>query len=170
MYSSPYEAYPFLSEPGDSLCCDFEILTDLITSKIGTLRSVADVSHRDELAKVAECFYHLNPTLRTFFSLTDAEIREIGEWTRQMAERSEVHGFVLPAGCETACLAHELRVMCKQMVRMMYRFTEQGGSIPDAAFDYANLASGYFFQLALELNREAGIAEIPFVSRNYRIK
>lgn len=39
MYRSPYEAYPFLSDPFDDLRCDFEILTDEMASGTGLLRA-----------------------------------------------------------------------------------------------------------------------------------
>ena len=37
VYRSPYEAYPFLSDSSEDLRCDFELLTDEISSKTGLL-------------------------------------------------------------------------------------------------------------------------------------
>lgn len=171
-YHSPYEAYPFLAEKSDDIRCDFEILTDRTASETGLL--AAKIHNKDlkaELLRVAELIYHLNPTLRTHFSISDEEIEWLHEKVseKQAASKGTFEKFVLPAGCETACIAHVLRVQCKETVRMMYRYAEKGGRVEDRAFDFANLLSGYFFETALELNRMDDIKETEFISRNYKL-
>lgn len=37
LYRSSYEAYPFLCDNSENLCCDFELLTDEIASHTGLL-------------------------------------------------------------------------------------------------------------------------------------
>ena len=168
LYRSPYEAYPFLSDPADDLRCDFEILTDRIASTVGLLASLCP-ERSEELLRVDELIYHANPTLRTFLSLQPDEI----EWLKMRMEalQSETKGlcdrFVLPAGTPRACVAHILRTDCKKLVRLLYRHAESGGRVEDALFDFANLISGYFFLLALLLNHLDGFEERPFISRNY---
>lgn len=168
-YRSPYEAYPFLSDAKDDLRCDFEILTDRMASMTGLLASLCP-EYREELLKIDELIYHANPSLRTFFSLTEAEI----EWLKACADglSAETKGlcsrFVVPAGTPRACVAHVLRTDGKKLVRMLYRYAEDGGKVDDQLFDFANLVSGYFFLLALRLNHLDGFEEVPFVSRNYR--
>ena len=50
LYKSPYEAYPFLSDPAEDLRCDFEILTDKAASLTGLLRAcVEDTTLKTEL-------------------------------------------------------------------------------------------------------------------------
>jgi len=80
-YRSPYEAYPFLSDAKDDLRCDFEILTDRMASMTGLLASLCP-EYREELLKIDELIYHANPSLRTFFSLTEAEI----EWLKEVQD------------------------------------------------------------------------------------
>ena len=74
---------------------------------------------------------------------------------------------MLPAGCEAACTAHVLRVQAKELVRLLYRYVQQGHEVEPLTLDVANLLSGYFFSLALYLNELAGVDETDFVSRNY---
>lgn len=63
VYRSKYEAYPFLSDPSEDLRCDFEILTDETASLIGLLRSeIKDKALREELLRICEITYHVNPT------------------------------------------------------------------------------------------------------------
>ena len=76
--------------------------------------------------------------------------------------------FVLTQGSEAGCHAHLLRVRGKELVRLLYRHLHQGHAAPDSLVDMANLLSGYFFLLALQLNALDGVDEIPYVSRNYK--
>lgn len=121
-----------------------------------------------ELLWVCELVYHLNPTLRTFLSVTQQEYDRLrAAVDRLQAALPSVGGFVLPVGCPAACDAHLLRVRAKQLVRLLYRHARQGHDLPPLLLDVTNLLSGYFFLLALTLNAAAGVPEIPFVSRNY---
>ncbi len=178
LYKSPYEAYPFLRDPFDDLRCDFEILTDELTSLTGLLRAeilsspqkCEDFTALDkELLWIGEIIYHLNPTLRTRLTVTTEEINRLAETVKRLEkdQSGRLHGFVLPQGTAAACTAHLLRVKCKALVRLLYRHAEQGHEVPPALLDAANLLSGYFFALALHLNARAGVEEIPFKSRNY---
>ena len=74
---------------------------------------------------------------------------------------------MLPAGSPRACAAHVLRTDGKRLARLLYRYAQRGGKVEDGLFDFVNLLSGYFFLLALALNRADGVAERPFESRNY---
>lgn len=170
-YKSKFEAYPFLNDDSDDLRCDFEILTDEIASHIGLLRSlVKDDGIRKELSTICELVYHVNPSLRTFVSVTEDELDWLEESTNKLYEevKDRCEKFALPQGCESAGHAHILRVKCKALVRMLYRYNEQGNDVPDILYDFTNLLSGYFFNLALKLNELNGIDEIEFKTRNYK--
>lgn len=168
VYRSPYEAYPFLSDADEDLRCDFELLTDELASAAGLLRSqIKETALGEELLWVCELIYHMNPTLRTFFSVTEDEVDHLVSVVDRMQAESGVHGFVLPCGCQEACTAHLLRVKSKCLVRLLYRYQQRGGSVPDQLFDLCNLLSGYFFLLALKLNARNGAAERDYHSRNY---
>ena len=167
-YRSPYEAYPFLSDDGCDLRCDFEILTDRMASMTGALAARCP-EKREELLKVDELIYHFNPTLRTFLSVTEEETDWLLERADEMRDevRDRFDRFVLPAGSERACAAHVLRVDSKGLVRMLYRAREGGLEFSDRVIDVASIVADYFFMLALWLNKEDGVPEIPFNSRNY---
>lgn len=170
LYRSPYEAYPFLCDDSENLCCDFELLTDEIASRTGLLRAqVTDEELRTELLWLCELIYHMNPTLRTRLTVTEEEKKRLMDALGRLQAQSgdRCRQFVLTQGCEAACTAHVLRVQCKSLVRLLYRHCEQGHTVPDMLFDLANLLSGYFFYLALRLNELSGIDEIAYASRNY---
>ncbi len=174
IYRSKYEAYTFLSDDFDDIRCDFEILTDYFASQISLLRaSVKDDNLKDELLKVCEIVYHINPTLRTKkFSITDSEFLWLLEITKSLkadySHRCKM--FVVPQGSFTASLAHCLRAQSKMIVRMIYRYAHQGNDVSEKLLDTTNILSGYFFYLALKLNEIDSVDEIEYTSRNYKIK
>lgn len=171
IYRSKYEAYPFLSDDAEDLRCDFEILTDELTSHIGLLRSlVKDEILKDELLKIGDLVYHINPSIRTFVSVTEEELNWLKQCTDRLYDqvKDRCDRFVLPQGCESAAQAHILRSKFKALVRLLYRHSYGGNKVPDILFDFANLLSGYFFNLALKLNKINGVYEIEFISKNYK--
>lgn len=173
MYKSPYEAYPFLSDADDDLRCDFEIATDRLASQTGMLRACCPEDElQQELLVIEDLIYHFNPTLRTFFSLTEGEVQLVAQMIDALrAKTPTLDGpFVLPSGSYRASLAHVLRTDAKALVRLIYRHLQRGGTLVDQGVDFANLLSGYFFHLALYLNHLDGVTEIPYTSRNYKSK
>lgn len=168
LYHSPYEAYPFLSDGSDNLRCDFELLTDEMASAAGLLRAqVEDEALGAELLWVCGLIYDINPTLRTRLTVTGEEVARLAAAVERLENENTVRGFVLPQGCQAACTAHLLRVKGKCLVRLLYRHMQQGHTVPPLLVDACNLLSAYFFLLALKLNTLAGVAEIPYTSRNY---
>ena len=81
VYRSPYEAYPFLSDSSEDLECDFELLTDEISSRTGLLlahmKNHVDWELYQEVLWVCELIYHINPSLRTFLSITVEECNRL---------------------------------------------------------------------------------------------
>jgi ATP:cob(I)alamin adenosyltransferase len=176
-----YLAYSFLYDDPADLRCDFEILTDEISSMIGFLRSLTEDSvTREDLCKLNELIYHVNPTLRTRTTITMEEL----EWLHGRVEKLQkeikdsfdtaatpkktVPRFVVPQGCTAAAYSHIIRNKCKAAVRLLYRHQQQGNKIGDIVFDFVNLSSGYFFSLALKLNKDQNAEEREFLSRVYK--
>jgi ATP:cob(I)alamin adenosyltransferase len=175
-----YLSYSFLYDDPADLRCDFEIATDEAASMIGFLRSlIDDEALREELCRLNELMYHINPCLRTKTTIVEEELnwlrdrvegiqREIREsFDAAAAPRKNRPRFVIPQGCPAASYSHIIRNKCKALVRLMYRHQEQGHKVEGILFDYVNLFSGYFYSLALKLNRDRGIPETEFISRVY---
>lgn len=167
IYRSKFEAYPFLSDDSNNLMCDFEILTDEISSYIGLLNAkITNPEINSQLTKICEIVYHINPSLRTFVSVTKDEL----DWIEQCMKLNStgIKKFVLNHGSETACLSHIIRTKFKKLTRMLYQHIQNGNNIENILLDFTNLLSGYFFHLALKLNKINGVEEIEFISRNYK--
>lgn len=171
VYRSKYEAYPFLSDPSDQYMCDFEIFTDEISAQIGLLRSlVPDKFLQEELLLLCELVYHINPSLRTFVSVTPEELLWLENCTQRLREETltRCDKFILNQGCQSACVSHIIRTMFKRLVRMIYRHIYAGNQVPDILLDFANLLSGYFFFLSMKLNDMEQVEEVEFISKNYK--
>jgi cob(I)alamin adenosyltransferase len=171
IYRSKYEAYPFLADDADDLTCDFEIFTDILASETGLLRAIIhDNGLKEELLKICELIYHINPSLRTKVTVTQEELMWLDECTRRLHSQvgDRCKKFVVTQGSQAACQAHVLRSQCKALVRMLYRIAYHGHRVEPILFDFANLLSGYFFLLALKLNALDGVDEIEYISRNYK--
>lgn len=167
-YISPYEAYPFLSESGLSIFCDFELKTDKLASLTGVLISLLDESDlKNELISVCELIYHVNPALRTGLKIADEEIGYLKNRVASLSKEFGDVGFVLPIGTTAASVAHVLRVKAKEIVRLLHIGEQTEQSVNPKIFDIINLLSAYFFFIALKLNKDSGVEERKFVSRNY---
>jgi ATP:cob(I)alamin adenosyltransferase len=176
-----YLSYSFLYDDPADLRCDFEILTDEISSMIGFLRSLTDdEAIREELCKMNELIYHVNPTLRTRTTITEEELEWLHGRVEQIQEevkdtlhpvtdsKSKVPRFFVPQGCAAAAYSHIIRNKCKAAVRLLYRHQQQGNTVDDIIFDFINLSSGYFFSLCLKFNKDQGVEEKEFSSRVYK--
>lgn len=178
---SKYLAYTFLYDDASDLKCDFEILTDEISSMIGLLRSLLDDRDRtvdpnleEELCKINELMYHINPSLRTKVMVTEEELEWLHQKTTRLQDsvreglpKSGKLTFVVPQGCTAAAYSHVIRSKCKTLVRLLSRYQQQGNPVEELLFDFVNLYSGYFYSLALWLNKNHGVAERPYTSRVY---
>jgi len=178
---SKYLAYCYLYEDTSDLKCDFEILTDEISSMIGLLRSLlddadktADPAMAEDLCKLNELMYHINPSLRTWVTVTEEELEWLNQKTQQLQKATEEGlpksgglTFFIPQGCTQAAYSHVIRNRCKTLVRLLSRFRQQGNEVDERLFDFANLYSGYFYFLALWFNMNHGEKESLFISRVY---
>ncbi len=169
-YRSPYEAYPFLSDPQSDLRCDYEILTDKITSMIGLLRSQCS-EFEQQLTELSTLVYHSNASVRTENSINQNDIQFILDAVNSLQKQTEhlCKRFVLPVGSKRASLSHCLRTEAKAVVRMLYKLGQTGHEVDTLLIDFFSLLSDYFFRLALLLNHLDDVQEIPFESRNYRV-
>jgi ATP:cob(I)alamin adenosyltransferase len=175
-----YLSYSFLYDDPVDLHCDFEIASDEIASMIGLLRSlINDEALRKDLTKINELMYHINPSLRTHTAVTQDELYWLEGKTAELQEavresfnraaplRGKAPRFVIPQGSTQAAYSHVIRNKCKSLVRLLYRYQQQGNTVEDILFDFINLYSGYFYSLALKINQDQGVEEVEFTSRVY---
>lgn len=120
-------------------------------------------------SKKNELVYHLNPSLRTFVSVTQDDLDWVYE--RYIFYKNEnenlVKRFVIPQGGICSWYCHVILSKFKSVVRLLYRHKQNGNEFDNILFNFFNLLSGYFFALAIKFNKDEGIAEKEFISKNY---
>ena len=164
-----YLSYPFLYEKKQIV--DFELLTDEIASYLALAVSYTENQElKNELIKITELVYHLNPCVRQMSRLEGHELA----WLYKLYEKylyvtkDRESLFVLPYGSTLASTLHILRTKSKTLVRLLHLITEEGTKIDDSLFDFSNVLANYFFVAAMYANKLDEIDEIPFTSRVYK--
>ena len=163
---SKYLACPYLYEDIQDLKCDFELLTDEAASIIGLLNSfVNDQQLKLELTKVNTLVYSIMTSIRNKTSLTNQDLTwlesRLNFYKTEVGERKSK--FVIPQGSTLASYCHILRTKFKALVRLLFKYKEQGNDVDEILFDFLNLLAGYFFTLALKLNKDDGIDEVEYI-------
>ncbi len=143
---------------------DFELKMDEVTSQIGLLSALSkEPNLRDSLLQLAELTYNLLPTLRSGFALRDEEYQGLVSWYTTMPVPASL--FVLPQGSQRACLAHVIRAGFNEASRLAVRCVQEGCQEDERLFRSLSALSNGFCRLASLLNKQDGVADIPFFSR-----
>ena len=164
-----YLSYPFLYE--DKKTVDFELLTDEIASYLALAISFTeDKEFKQELLKINELVYHLNPCVRTKTALEAHELAWLYSryQTYEYVMKDRESLFVLPNGTSLASTLHILRTKSKNLVRLLHLITKEGTYVNEMLFDFSNVLANYFFVAAMYANKLEDESEIPFSSRVYK--
>ena len=73
--------------------------------------------------------------------------------------------FILPGGCELACLLHVARTVCRRAERCVVAASDAGLAVPAEALRYLNRLSDLLFVLARLANHLAGLDETIWPTR-----
>ena len=118
---------------------------------------------------IGEAIEQIQPGLLTICSiLAGANTRglddsSIGRMERQIddivATVGQPKGFVVPGGCQLACLLHVGRAICRRAERRVVALADAGHNVPSGALAYINRLSDLLFALALLANHNHGNTE-----------
>lgn len=168
-----YSCYPFMREKASTV--DFEIRTDSLTTHLGV--ALAAVKKEDvqvvaeDLLLMLPMAYHVNGSVRGKLAVTEEDLSWLSErydfYVRHVKE--EIQSFVLPQGTEAASALHLCRSEAKKSYRTLHKVSEER-EVPAILFDYLGLLANVCFVMAVFMNQQAGIAEIPFISKSYPMK
>lgn len=71
-----------------------------------------------------------------------------------------LRAFILPGGCESSCLSHVCRTVCRRTEREIHKMIDQGIDVDERVLAYMNRLSDYFFMLSRRLNQIEGDNDI----------
>ena len=75
------------------------------------------------------------------------------------ARLPELTHFIIPRGCQTACLLHVARAVCRRAERDICAAAEAGLAVPAVLLRYVNRLSDLLFALARQANADAALAD-----------
>lgn len=100
--------------------------------------------------------------------ISDEQVAEVEKWIDEIdSENPPMKSFVMPGGSELAARLHLARTICRRAERAMIhlRHTEP---VSDGAIVYINRVSDLLFAMARRANRQAGVADVPWVPAKKR--
>lgn len=100
--------------------------------------------------------------------ISDEQVAEVEQWIDEIdAGNAPMRSFVMPGGSELAARLHVARTICRRAERAMIhlRHTEP---VSGGAIVYINRVSDMLFAMARRVNKEAGVADVPWVPAKKR--
>lgn len=159
-------AYSFLKE--SSLQCDYEILTDEISSLLGYAEN--ECKYIEELQWLNEYMYHLNGSIRGNCAINQDDFQYlIHLYDSYLSKVGELHEFVLPTGTKGASILHVIRSKCKAAVRLAYKIDVNEKAVNSLVLDSLNVFSNLMFLMARYENKMMKHKEVIFQSKSYGI-
>jgi cob(I)alamin adenosyltransferase len=140
------------------------ILGTARTSRLGPDADALLSRIQQELFEVGAALADPNPAGR-FHHVVSAEhiTRLESEIDAMEAQLAPLTQFIVPGGSSAAAFAHLARTVCRRAERQVVRLThEPAEQVPNELVVYLNRLSDWLFVLARRLNREDGVADIPW--------
>lgn len=100
--------------------------------------------------------------------ISDEQVAEVEKWIDEIdSGNAPMKSFVMPGGTELAARLHLARTICRRAERAMIhlRHTEP---VSGGAIIYINRVSDMLFAMARRVNKEAGVADVPWVPAKKR--
>ncbi|WP_034302759.1 MULTISPECIES: hypothetical protein [Bacillaceae] len=163
--------YPYMRESASTV--DFEIRTDSLTSRIGlacAFTKDVPVVHKD-LMYLLDMGYNLNGSVRGRLGITQEDLDHLSSMYDfySIEVKDAISTFVLPQGTPGACILHTCRSEAKKSVRALHKVSLER-EVPKILFDYTHLLANVLFVMAVYVNKQLGVDEIPHESICYDIK
>ncbi|MBM7840528.1 ATP:cob(I)alamin adenosyltransferase [Alkalihalobacillus xiaoxiensis] len=163
-----YLCYPYMRESAATV--DFEIRTDSLAVRIGAASALVNAfpNLKQHLIRLTEMAYHVNGSVRGNLAVTERDLEELSLLYDQYVgeTKEELNQFVLPLGSNEASSLHIARSEAKKSVRALHKVSQER-DVPNVLFDYIHLLANVLFVMAVYVNKQLGIAEIPFKSKSY---
>ncbi|KQL55665.1 hypothetical protein AN965_17540 [Alkalicoccobacillus plakortidis] len=160
--------YPYMREEGSVV--DFEIRTDSLAVRIGQAAGLVDSYPREKalLLQLTEYAYHLNGSVRGEQAIGQEALQWLSDVYDQyeVEVREDIQQFLLPQGSHAASALHIARSEAKKSVRALH-FVRLERDVPRILMDYIHLLANVLFLLAVYINKQEGVNEIPFKSQSY---
>ncbi len=158
--------YPFMAEEG--MFCDYEILTDGLSSQLGLCHAhageVKDGRLGEDLLWLVEMALHLNGSVRGKLAVEEADLDRLHgmyDCYRSLVPKA----FTLPVGTVLSCELHLARHRAKEVVRMLHRIE----GAPAIIIRFSGLLANLLYAMSCYVESQAE-ADLPvFTSKSYQM-
>ncbi len=100
--------------------------------------------------------------------ISDEQVAEVERWIDDIdSGNTPMRSFIMPGGTELSARLHLARTICRRAERAMIRL-RHNEPVSDGAIIYINRVSDMLFAMARRVNKEAGIADVPWVPAKRR--
>ena len=163
-------SYPFMDE--DSLLCDYEILTDGLSSYLGLALSKArsgDYPKRvsEDLKWLIEKVLHLNGSVRGQLAIEQSDLDWLNQKYDYYKDKVEYNSFTLPGGDILAAQIDICRYKSKEVVRLLNRLKQANIEVDDIILAFANILANQLYLMSLYINDFKEIRQEKFQSKSY---
>ena len=156
----------------DGLYCDYEILTDGLSSYFGLTLSI---SLREEYPKeisdilewLTEMSLHMNGSLRGKLAVGAKDLDKLYEMYYFYKDKIDISGFTLPAGSHLSCQINILRYKTKELVRLLNKIEKVQGPVAKILFSFSNLLANFLYVLSCYINILDEFDNKAFISKSY---
>ena len=162
--------YPFMEE--EQMFCDYEILTDGLSSYLGLALSIAKERNYpgdmiENLQWLTEMALHLNGSLRGKLAVGEKDLEKLYEIYYHYKELAEVKAFILPTGSYLSSHINISRYKTKEVVRLLNKIDREQKRVPAILFSFTNLLANLLFILSLHINDLDQVENEVFQSKSY---
>ncbi len=167
-----FTCYTFMAEEG--LLCDYEVLTDGISSYFGLAAAFGrERGYPEDICNIlewlTEALLHVNGSLRGKLAIAEEDVNKLYKLYKHYKSQIDVSGFTLPTGSYFSCLINILRYKTKELVRLLNK-VDREKDVPEILFSFTNLLANFLHVLSLYINKLDGVENKPFISKSYHIK
>lgn len=163
-------SYPFMDET--ELLCDYEILTDGLSSYLGLALSQTKTEDYPQQVAVdlkwlSEMVLHLNGSIRGQLAINQSELKLLNKKYDFYKKKVKHDNFTLPGGDLLAAQIDVCRYKSKEVVRLLNKLKQNKIEIDDILFSFANILANLLYLMSLYINDFKGIKQEKFKSKSY---
>jgi cob(I)alamin adenosyltransferase len=165
--------YTFM--PEKSMFCDFEVLTDGLSSYLGLVHSIAKQENyprnlQEDVLWLCEMSLHVNGSLRGKLAVEKEDLEKLHKLYQEYQADIKIKHFTLPTGSYLSCQINIARHKAKEVVRLLNKIHREEKEVPSILFSFTNLLANFLYILSLYVNILDKEENKLFTSKSYELK
>lgn len=156
----------------DGLFCDYEVLSDGLSSYFGLVLAIGkERGYPEEICDILEWLtemsLHLNGSLRGNLAIYPEDLDKLYKIYYFYKDKIDIKGFTLPIGSYFSCQINILRFKSKELVRLLNKIDRTQTKVPQILFSFSNLLANFLYVLSCYVNLLDNFQNKSFISKSY---